>query len=48
LLIDAKGERAAAWYESYGAIRLEDRPLSLILPFATVATAFKAAETGQQ
>jgi len=48
LLIDAKGERAAAWYESYGAIRLEDRPLSLILPFATVAAAFKADETGQQ
>jgi predicted GNAT family N-acyltransferase len=48
LLIDAKGERAAAWYESYGAIRLEDRPLSLILPFATVAAAFKAAGAGQQ
>lgn len=39
LLIDAKHEQAALWYEGYGAIRLDDAPLSLILPFATLAAA---------
>jgi GNAT superfamily N-acetyltransferase len=39
LLIDAKTQRAAAWYESFGAVRLDDRPLSLVLPLATVAQA---------
>jgi GNAT superfamily N-acetyltransferase len=37
LLVDAKSPRAAAWYQSYGAIALDDAPLSLVLPFATVA-----------
>ncbi|MEQ1949985.1 GNAT family N-acetyltransferase [Mesorhizobium yinganensis] len=36
LLIDAKDERAAHWYERYGATRLDDAPLSLVLPFATL------------
>ena len=44
LLIDAKNERAAAWYASYGALPLLDAPLSLALPLATVATALKSAE----
>ena len=39
LLIDAKSERAAAWYRGYGAVALEDTPLSLILPLATIAAA---------
>jgi len=39
LLIDAKHDRAAQWYEGYGAVRLDDAPLSLILPFATIAKA---------
>ena len=39
LLIDAKSERAAAWYRGYGAVALEDAPLSLILPLATIAAA---------
>jgi hypothetical protein len=34
LLIDAKGEAAAAWYETYGAVRLGDRPLSLVMTYA--------------
>jgi GNAT superfamily N-acetyltransferase len=34
LLIDAKSDRAAAWYESFGAARLLDAPRSLVLPFA--------------
>jgi GNAT superfamily N-acetyltransferase len=41
LLIDAKSDRAAQWYESYGAISLVDRPRSLVLPFAV---ALKALE----
>jgi GNAT superfamily N-acetyltransferase len=41
MLIDAKNERAAQWYESYGAVALLDAPLSLVLPLATVADALK-------
>jgi len=39
LLIDAKSERAAAWYESYGAVSLLDAPRSLLLPLSTIAEA---------
>jgi len=41
LLIDAKNDRAAKWYESYGATRLTDAPLSLVLLLATAAAALK-------
>ena len=41
LLIDAKSDRAAAWYESYGAARLLDAPLSLVLPFSMAIKALK-------
>ena len=41
LLIDAKGDQAARWYASYGAMPLLDRPLSLVLPFATIADAVR-------
>jgi GNAT superfamily N-acetyltransferase len=34
LLIDAKSDDAAKWYESYGALRLLDAPPSLVLPFS--------------
>ncbi len=44
LLIDAKDERAAQWYASYGAASLADAPLSLLLPLATVQKALEAAE----
>lgn len=37
LIIDAKGERAAQWYASYGAEPLENRPLTLVMPLATFA-----------
>ena len=39
LLIDAKSDRAARWYENYGALRLADAPLSLVLPLAVAAAA---------
>ena len=42
LLIDAKGEKAAKWYESFGAIRLADAPLTLVLPLKTIAQAIEA------
>ena len=43
LLIDAKSDRAAQWYEGFGAIRLEDAPLSLVLPLSTIAQAMAGA-----
>lgn len=42
LIIDAKGERAAQWYASYGAEPLESRPLTLVMPLATFAADLKA------
>jgi len=36
LAIDAKDERAAAWYERFGALRLLDDPLRLVLPLDTI------------
>ena len=41
LLIDAKSARAARWYESYGALRMGDAPLSLVLPLAVAADALE-------
>lgn len=43
LLIDAKNERVAKWYASYGAVLLLDAHLSLLLPFKTIYTALNAA-----
>jgi GNAT superfamily N-acetyltransferase len=43
LVIDAKNERAAGWYASYGAVPLLDAPLSLLLPLATIEAALKKA-----
>ncbi|MGN6033316.1 MAG: GNAT family N-acetyltransferase [Thermomicrobiales bacterium] len=41
LVIDAKGERAARWYASYGAEPLQDQPLTLVIPLATFAPEFR-------
>ena len=41
LAIDAKDERAARWYERFGALRLLDDPLKLVLPLETVAAALR-------
>ena len=43
LLIDAKNERVAKWYASYGAVPLLAAPLSLLLPFKTIHSALSAA-----
>ena len=40
LVIDAKSDKAARWYASFGALPLLDTALTLILPLATLATAF--------
>lgn len=44
LAIDAKDERAAKWYERFGARPLFDDPLKLILPLQTVADAIAVAK----
>lgn len=44
LLIDAKNEKVAAWYASYGALPLLDTPLSLLLPLAIIRTALESAQ----
>jgi len=43
LLIDAKNERVARWYQGYGALSLLDAPLTLVLPLATIEVALQAA-----
>jgi GNAT superfamily N-acetyltransferase len=37
LVIDAKSARATAWYAEFGAVPLDDAPLTLMLPLATLA-----------
>ena len=41
LAIDAKDSRAAAWYERFGALRLLDDPLKLVLPLDTIRSVLK-------
>lgn len=43
LLIDAKDEKGAAWYRLYGAVPLDDRPLSLVITYAEFDRARVAA-----
>ena len=44
LAIDAKDDKAARWYERFGAMPLLDSsPLSLILPFKTIIDALDTA-----
>ena len=47
LVIDAKSDRAAKWYASFGAVPLPDATLTLILPLATLAAAFPATGPGR-
>jgi GNAT superfamily N-acetyltransferase len=42
LVIDAKSDRAAVWYASFGAIPLDDTPLTLVLPLAAITSAMAA------
>jgi len=43
LAIDAKDEKAAKWYERFGALALLDDPLKLVLPLAVIADAMAKA-----
>lgn len=43
LVIDAKNERAARWYASYGAVPLGNKPLALVMSLATFGNDLKAA-----
>lgn len=43
LIIDAKNEHAAKWYESYGAVPLHNRSLTLVMSLATFAAELKKA-----
>jgi hypothetical protein len=43
LIIDAKNDRAARWYASYGAAPLSNRPLTLVMSLAMFAADLKAA-----
>jgi GNAT superfamily N-acetyltransferase len=47
LYIDAKNERAAAWYETYGAVRLigvpDTLPIAMVMSLKTIASALKMA-----
>jgi GNAT superfamily N-acetyltransferase len=43
LVIDAKNEKVAGWYASYGAVPLLDAPLTLLLPLSTIEAALKKA-----
>jgi len=43
LIIDAKNDRAARWYASYGAVPLSDKPLTLVMSLAIFAADLKAA-----
>jgi len=48
LLIDAKNEKVAAWYASYGALPMLDTPLSLLLPLKTIEAALMATKPHSQ
>ena len=42
MIIDAKSERAAKWYSSFGAEPLSGNPLTLVMPLATFAADLKS------
>ena len=39
LIIDAKNQRVAAWYQQFGALAMLDHPLTLMLLLMTVRVA---------
>jgi hypothetical protein len=44
LAIDANGDRAACWYERFGALRLHDDPLKLVLPLDTIRSVLEHSD----
>lgn len=43
LAIDAKDDKTMRWYERFGAVRLLDDPLKLVLPLSVIADAITTA-----
>ena len=43
MIIDAKNDRAAKWYASFGAEPLADQPRTLVVPLSTFAVALKGS-----
>ena len=43
LINDARNDRVARWYASYGAVPLKDKPLTLVMSLATFAEVLRAA-----
>jgi GNAT superfamily N-acetyltransferase len=43
MMIDAKDEKVARWYISFGAVPLNDRPLSPLLPYSLLIAALRKA-----
>lgn len=43
LIIDAKSNRAAQWYTSYGAMPLIEKPLTLVMSLATFVSPLRSA-----
>jgi len=41
IVIDAKSDRAASWYASYGALPLLDAESTLVLPLSTIEALLK-------
>jgi GNAT superfamily N-acetyltransferase len=48
LAIDAKDEKAAKWYERFGALVLLDDPLKLVLSLDIIANAIATARKGRR
>jgi GNAT superfamily N-acetyltransferase len=48
LAIDAKDEKAAKWYERFGALVLLDDPLKLVLPLDVIANAIATTRKGRR
>lgn len=48
LAIDAKDDRAAAWYQRFGAVPLVDAERQLVLPLATIAEALRCVRDSKQ
>jgi GNAT superfamily N-acetyltransferase len=46
MMIDAKDEKVARWYISFGAVPLNDAPLSLLLPYSLLIAALR--KTGKE
>ena len=48
LAINAKDEKAAKWYERFGAFALLDDPLKLVLPLNVIADAIATSGKGRR